>query len=81
MKSLFEKNHIEMTKESQILNEINKIQQLIMVNSGFNESSMKINQSILILTVNRLSIFPFEKLKSLQRYAGVYRVPSVKYII
>ena len=46
-----------MTKQNQILNEINKIQQLIMVNSG--DGSLKLNQSILILTVNRLSVFPF----------------------
>ena len=48
-----------MTKQSQILNEINKMQQLIMVNSLADDGSFKINQSVLILTINRLSIFPF----------------------
>jgi hypothetical protein len=57
------------------------MQQLLMVNLGLSDGIFKIDQSILILTVNRLSIFPFEKIKSLQRYSGTYRVPSVKYII
>ena len=58
-KILFEKNNIDITKQSQILNEINKIQQIFMVNSSANDGSFRINQSMLILTVNKLSIFPF----------------------
>jgi hypothetical protein len=33
------------------------------------------------MTINRLSIYPFEKLKLLSKYNGIYRVPSVRYIM
>jgi hypothetical protein len=46
-----------------------------------NNGEHRIKQNILIMTINRLSIYPFEKLKLLSKYNGIYRVPSVRYIM
>lgn len=52
-----------------------------MISAAQTNGDNKIKQNILILTINRLSIYPFEKIKLLSKYNGVYRVPSVRYIM